>query len=149
MKKHVVTAITIALTFFAATSLQAADAEARTFDAFLGQWDNTDPNTRGITRVEVFKKDGKMRVRAWGRCHPTECYWGESEANSIIDGEPFLHVLWMESFKDETQKITIAPSGELKVESSCHFTDDSGRKDRTGYYTFQKGWSQNWSDEKN
>ena len=56
-----------------------------------GVWVNVDANTRGVTRVVVLRKDGHAFVRAWGKCHPEDCYWGESPASS--EGS-LLKVTW-------------------------------------------------------
>ena len=55
-----------------------------------GTWTNADPNTRSITRVKLrfvcqdqvlngkpFPPGPPWYVHLWGRCHPTDCNWGE------------------------------------------------------------------------
>src|SRR5215510_8230337 len=47
---------------------------------FEGDWVNVDPNTSGVTKLDinVFYIFGIriITVRAWGQCHPTDCDWG-------------------------------------------------------------------------
>src|SRR4051794_17434350 len=48
---------------------------------FGGIWKNTDPDTRGITKVQIRLDNDKAFVRTWGRCHPSDCDWGETSAS--------------------------------------------------------------------
>ncbi len=43
---------------------------------FVGSWENTDRNTRGITRLEITQSGNAVRVRAFGSCSPKDCDWG-------------------------------------------------------------------------
>ena len=67
-----------------------------------GTWVNEDPNTSGITKIVVETEcisnpirkcnaDGTIcsithsvyavnYLKLWGKCHPTDCYWGKVEA---------------------------------------------------------------------
>lgn len=147
MKKH--SLIPLAA-FFALviTPFLNANPGSDPFSGFVGQWENIDPDTGGVTRVEIIQENEKFKVRAWGRCHPTECVWGETDGQSITDDQPFLHVLWIHSFKEESHKVTLLPGGKLQIDTAAHFTDESGRKDREFIYSFRKGWARDWSDAK-
>ena len=54
----------------------AASANAQK-DRFAGTFVNEDPNTGGITRLILDEND---TINVWGRCHPTDCNWGEEAA---------------------------------------------------------------------
>ncbi len=71
----------------------------------VGTWYNVDPNTRGITRLEIVRvrvvnrtskfgkqeqkgKDYVATVKVWAKCSYSECYWGETEAQ-VISKSPF------------------------------------------------------------
>lgn len=97
---------------------------ARPFDAFISEWENTDPATGGVTRIEIYEHDGKLNVHMWGRCHPTECDWGQTEAQRLEDEGGVMQVLWTQSFKDETQTLRLLDDGRLEVRSKVHFTDN-------------------------
>jgi hypothetical protein len=44
---------------------------------YAGNWYNDDPATGGVTQLSVNAlNDSQVNVRAWGRCHPTDCDWG-------------------------------------------------------------------------
>jgi hypothetical protein len=62
---------------------------------FAGTWVNVDENTRDITRIEIAQNGTTLRVRARGRCHPTDCGWN-SQYGAIIGNTG--HVDWDQSF---------------------------------------------------
>jgi hypothetical protein len=45
-----------------------------------GLWRNHDPNTGGITRVDLSQSGSAVQIRMWGRCHPADCDWGQPAA---------------------------------------------------------------------
>jgi len=68
-------------------------------EAEVGNWVNNDPNTRGVTRVNITSRcvDAPIRqcngdicsivhnvkrvydIQVWGSCSPSDCYWGKVE----------------------------------------------------------------------
>lgn len=69
-----------------------------------GQWVNTDPNTRGLTRIDVrfvcqdqvlngkpYPPGAPWYVHLYGSCHPTDCDWGEVEAERIGTGHLYAY----------------------------------------------------------
>ena len=64
-------------------ALQASPVPPNPRD-FAGQWKNVDPATRGLTRVEI-RVQGRdsIGVHPWGKCHPQDCDWGESDARAV------------------------------------------------------------------
>jgi len=81
-----------------------ARAASPTCDNVEGDWRNSNPATRSITRLAFVGglcNGGALQV--WGRCHPADClvrFWGDS-----------------------------ANPGVLIVRVHTHFTDHSGRTD--------------------
>lgn len=112
---------------------------------FVGQWCNKDFNTRGITRVHITQVGNGLKVHMWGRCHPTECDWGEV-TGTLDEGGRVIAVTWDQSFVVRTQKFQIKPDGALAVTTHSHYTDNSGRADRDETDLFVKGLVHDWSD---
>lgn len=93
-------------------------------ERYWGTWVNEDPDTVGITRVEI----APWTVHMWGSCEPSDCYWGEAPY-SIHEDE--LHVFWDQGFALEVQVLALLPSGALQVETTTYFTDGTGSMGRT------------------
>lgn len=110
---------------------QAQEAEARRQAAlqraFVGSWVNTDPNTRGITRVAIRSSGGTMFVQMWGKCHPKDCNWNEVTTDAADARDGVLSLAWSFSFKVDSQQLTVLPDGKLQVSGTTRFTDKSGR----------------------
>ena len=83
----------------------------------------------------------------WGRCHPTECDWGDATATIEKDGK-VLSLTWKTNFNTETQKLTLLADDTLELAGHTHFIDKSGRGDQVNKYTYAKGLTHDWSDPK-
>lgn len=114
--------------------------------AFVGEWCNTDFRTGGITRVHIQPDANTLKVHMWGRCHPTECDWGEATATIHNSGQ-LLSVEWEQSFVVRTQTLQLMPDGTLEVITHSHYIDNSGRPDRDSSEYYEKGLLHDWSDE--
>jgi len=93
-------------------------------EAFWGVWVNEDPDTGGITRVEV----APWTVHMWGACTPTDCDWGET-IYSIHQDQ--LHVVWDQGFVVRVQELALLPDGALQVDTVSHYTDGAGTATET------------------
>ncbi|MCP3961001.1 MAG: hypothetical protein GY719_24410 [bacterium] len=64
-----------------------------------GNWTNVDPNTRGLTRAnlrfvcqdlvlngQLYPPGPPWYVHLYGKCHPTDCDWGEVGARRLESG---------------------------------------------------------------
>ncbi len=51
----------------------------------LGIWANVDPETRGATRLVNTEEVGRLFIRAYGACFPTDCDWGSVSASLRSD----------------------------------------------------------------
>jgi len=106
---------------------------------FVGDWTNKDFQTRGITRVKIRLDGTNVIAHVWGRCHPTECDWGEKIATA--KGQT-LTLTWKQGFEE----FTVLADGSLQVVVHRRFTDNSGRKDYNSKDIFAKGLVHDWSD---
>ena len=102
-----------------------------------GIWSNEDAATPGVDTVKIDVQGSMVLVRMWGACVPMDCYWGQAVADqSEWQSRGVLHVTWDPGFAIETQDLSLPSSGRLRVTTSTHFTDNSGRADsqRTDYF---------------
>ncbi|NEP89604.1 MAG: hypothetical protein F6K18_23745 [Okeania sp. SIO2C2] len=101
---------------------------------FIGNWQNVDRNTRGITRLAIRQKRNSLGIHSWGSCHPTDCDHGETTV--AFQGNPVI-VSREVSFKKEIRTLTMLGNGELRVLSENIFTDGT-RRDYVKEYRFRK-----------
>jgi hypothetical protein len=96
---------------------------------FEGNWMNENPDTRSITRVTIRSESTNIFIHMWGKCHPTDCDWGEEKTEVSDAGDGVLSITWNESFCIRRQELTLVSARRLKVVGYTHFTDNSGRPD--------------------
>jgi hypothetical protein len=114
------------------------------FASFLGIWTNVDPNTRGMTRLEISASEGQsVTFHGFGKCTPTDCDWGLTPAHAEGDT---LVARYDFGFKQTV--ITVRRTGDVLVaELFHHFAQGDGRPDRTEHETLsgaaQSGERQN------
>jgi len=111
--------------------------------ASITEWTNSDFNTQDITRVHIRQNGGRIILHVWGRCHPTECDWGEVTAKA--SGSVLL-ATWDQKFAIKTQELRTLSDGTLQLSTHTHFTDKSGRSDYDTISTFAKGLVHDWSE---
>lgn len=111
--------------------------------SFVGDWTNKDFQTRDITRVQIRLDGTNVIAHVWGRCHPTECDWGDATATA--KGQT-LSLTWNQGFVVRTQELTLLADGSLQIVGHTHFTDNSGRQDSEIKNIFAKGLVHDWSD---
>jgi len=112
---------------------------------FSGNWTNVDPNTGGITRLNIDVFGSSASVHAWGKCHPTDCDWGSVNAfafgpdvSSDLSSQA-LALMAVYSTGFSTTTLFIKPQGNrLSAQSYTRFTDNSGRSNYGSSYVFQK-----------
>jgi hypothetical protein len=113
---------------------------------FAGKWVNDDPNTRGLTNLQIDVRGRRLRIQAWGKCHPTDCAWGYAvgtvhaasvEANPVENAEA-ITTLYITSFSQTILIIRPLEGDRLRVEVFTKFTDESGRADYTHTETFRR-----------
>ncbi len=146
MKKAAMKMITagFAVMFMMLCSSVTGFAQTAQFD---GLWKNVDPLTRGITTLKIDVTGATVKVRAFGKCHPTDCDWGVEGAyayspnvssNPIISARA-LTVFYDQGFAERILVIRrIAGTLLLRADVYTHFKDHSGRSDYNDTYIFRE-----------
>lgn len=102
---------------------------------FAGSWQNINPNADWILKINIRNTDSTLYVRAWAKCRPTDCDWGEVQAEAMgsnVGSAPGTgaRVVTAE-FKNNIRQTVLtmypAPNHHLRVEAQTHFVDQSGR----------------------
>jgi hypothetical protein len=110
-----------------------------------GSWRNVDAGTRSVTRVRVNNLCSDLRlcdtngvctsnggyfVRVFGKCHPTDCDWGEVKATPMSDG--WIRATYARSWATKHVWLKTYGSGplvRLRVYVQTDFTAADGRTD--------------------
>ena len=108
--------------------------EAAPLNQYLGNWTNINPNTRGITKIKIFKQAGRLKMQVYGKCHPSDCNWGvkrafaysSSVASNVNYNTRAIVATFNKSFAQTI--VTARKSGSrLHVTIYNRFRDGSGR----------------------
>lgn len=98
--------------------------------SWMGSWTNTDANTSSTTRLLITNTNGKLLVRGYGKCSPTDCDWGTTPLHLCKDRTDSLGLVgfaaWNQGFTDRYIVLRLK-SSQLVVESFDIFKDNSGR----------------------
>lgn len=115
-----------------------------------GNWENTDSNTRSITRIplrfvcqdqvlngQLYPPGPPWYVHVFGACHPTDCDWSEVGAQRIDSGH--IYAFYDHGFAKRYvwAKMSQYRAGQLWVYMWTDFTD-SGRPDYGVHNWFSK-----------
>jgi len=124
----------------AAILAAAASPAVAAVGDFFGSWYASAPDTRGIARIDVRRLGDQVLVRVWGRCHPTDCDWGQAP------GQPYAPAvsepLWptadviiadFDNGAEHTTVVLRAAGGALNYQAFTHFSDGSNRSDYHQY----------------
>jgi hypothetical protein len=111
-----------------------------------GHWLNADPNTRGVTTVDITASGTNVNVHAWGKCHPTDCDWGNANkayayapavSSDLIKEATAITAIWNKGFKDTI--MVIRPlDGLLQVDTFSVFAPGDGRTSYASRYIFYR-----------
>jgi hypothetical protein len=74
--------------------------------ALAGICKNDNPQTRGITKLEVRQEHDVVFVHAWGACTPQDCDWGTEKGVVTADS---ASVTWDQPFV--LRRMTLTPDG--------------------------------------
>lgn len=105
---------------------------------FLGKWKNVNPNTRGLTTLEITMQGANVFVHAWGQCEPQDCDWqkiqGYAYANNVsanlLGTALAVTALYKTGFSETV--VVLHPAGnQLRADVFTRFTDNSGRSNYT------------------
>ncbi len=103
-------------------------AAAPTLAGMAGEWTAEDADTRSLTRVAIRAEGDEAFVHVWGRCHPSDCDWGEAGADADLDRpKPRLSVIYEPGFATEALSLRLVRPGLIAYRLETEFTDGSGR----------------------
>src|ERR1700737_1029867 len=74
-----------------------------------GKWVN-EHETGGVTQVIVRGDGARTIVHAWGSCVPTDCDWGETDAD-LWNGIPVA--IWKHGFATTRMQLIPLPDGRM------------------------------------
>ncbi len=112
-----------------------------------GSWRNINANTNSVTRVNVRNEcsdhqtcdengnctwNGGYFVRVYGKCHPTDCDWGQIKAQDMGGG--WIRAKYVRSWATNhvwLKTYTYSGTVYLRVWVHTDFTDADGRRDYT------------------
>ena len=128
MKKVSIGVIVCVLSLFVVTAAFASLAQ------FAGEWENVNPNTRGVTALKITVSGTNVKVHAWGQCTPTDCDWGDMQAyayapnvsSNLAASAVAVSVVHKESFAERLM-ILRSSGTQLQAATYTRFTDTSGR----------------------
>lgn len=115
-----------------------------------GSWENVDPDTRSLTRIDLrfvcqdVMINGQLHppgppwyVHLWGKCHPSDCNWGEVGAQRT--GSGYVYATYDQGFAKRyvyARMSTVFPD-RLWVWTWTDFTDP-GRADYSSSNYFER-----------
>lgn len=113
---------------------------------FAGSWQNINPSANGILRIQIRISESTMYVRAWAKCRPTDCDWGEVEAQGFGSGmgsQPahgvrIVTAQFRNNIRETALTIHPAQNNRIRVEAATNFVDQSGRAPIARIFLFQR-----------
>lgn len=96
-------------------------------DRFVGTWENENPETDSVTRIQVESRNDGFWVGIWGSCPTPACFEGPllTPLSDAQDGTlTFDSKL---SFKESTYSLTAIADGRVRLSYRGKFIDGSGR----------------------
>ena len=136
---------TVGLFFSCIMILVAQSSAFAQLNLFQGNWRNTDPATRGITRLQI-NTGTPIRVHSWGSCGGSECdqgtvdgfAYGPNVSSNLNTSARAISAIFRSSFSETIFIIRPAGVGRLQADVYDRFTDGSGRTAYTATYTFAR-----------
>lgn len=137
---------TIVMSIVLLAMLAAAPNASAQLSQFTGKWKNVDANTRSLTTLQVDVKGSRVRIRAWGKCHPHDCDWGHGDGTvyaPLVEADPVqtaeaLSTIYITGFSQTILVIRPAEGGQILAEVLTKFTDQSGRSSIRHADTFSR-----------
>ncbi len=113
---------------------------------FRGEWENTDEQTRGISKINISITGEIVTTQIWGRCHPTDCNWGISQAKiyglnveaNLSTSAQALSARFNNRGIDHLVIFKISTDGILQTEVFTNFAGGDRRSDYTSTETFRR-----------
>lgn len=118
-----------------------------------GSWVNSDPNTRSLTRAklrficqdqvrngQIYPPGPPWYIHLWGKCHPTDCDWGEVGAQwRTVGTRDYIYTVYHHGFATRYVYADMSQSrpGQLWIWMWTNFTDP-GRSDYASSNWFRR-----------
>jgi len=143
--KKIAMGIVVGLLFMGIVSTASAQIAQ-----FAGNWVNTNSNTGGVTVLKITISGTNVMVHAWGKCHPTDCDWGNVQgfaygpnvSSNLQATAQVITVIYKESFAETLLTIRHVRWflfwKRLRAQVYTRFTDASGRTNYEDVETFRK-----------
>jgi hypothetical protein len=90
---------------------------------FIGDWNNEDPDTAGITRIRIQNDEESLFVRMWSDCVPQDCNWGQTTTTIEDANDGILNLTWDKDYGTETQQLLMLFDGRLQVIGVIDYDD--------------------------
>ena len=107
-----------------------------------GKWENVDPKTDNLTRVEILRPDStdQFLLRMWGSCGKEECFWGDNAGAEILSGQsnpgsPGLALEWEFESWTSVQQVRLVEKDLLHIETHMQHVDADVVFDVTDRFT--------------
>lgn len=94
-----------------------------------GNWVNLDPNSL----PKLFVSANSTRIRAWGKCHPSNCDWGTVAMTKVGSG---YRAIFNDAVARRVLILTPLSNGQLNVRATYNYKDSRPTKRLS--YTFKK-----------
>ena len=115
--------------------LLAAPSASANVNQFSGTWKNIDPETGGLTTLKIEVSGTRVRIQAWGKCHPQDCAWGYAEgtayaprvSDTLAETADVVSTIYINSFSQKILILRLVEGGQIEAEVMTKFTDQSGR----------------------
>ena len=107
--------------------IQCTKLQIRPAFALSGTWYGT-ANTRSMTKLKIYKAGSRVKVHAWGKCHPSDCNWGVK--NAYVINSKKIEVFWDQGFVRRRMVVRKVGLNRVKVRTFSHYADGSGRADK-------------------
>ncbi len=124
--------------------LSASPAAFAQLNQFPGSWKNVNPNTDGVTALDIRLTGAGLRVQAWGQCQPRDCDWGEVTAyaygsnvsDNLNTAARAVSAVFSASPAETVMLIEPVVGNRLRAEVFTRFPAGSGRTNYKTVYTF-------------
>lgn len=100
-----------------------------------GLWTNENTELPGITKCNIRYENNRFYVQIWGKCHPTDCDWGENASDEIPRETDEIKLTWDNEFVVRIQTLEFN-EGKLTIKTENRYKD--GRPANSHTETFIK-----------
>jgi hypothetical protein len=128
-------------------ALASASCASAQLDRFSGYWKNVDPETSGVTTLEIDTSGTHVAVHAWGKFYPDDIDWEHANASyayspivssDLISEALAISAVWTTSFSETLMIVRPAEGYRLQADVYTRFTDGSGRTAYAQSYVFER-----------